>query len=455
MGLEMGIAWGGLPIEMRTKWREYDCNNVTPWERSKENRQKWCDAVRIKLRGSRTSHAVQRKAKLYNCYFEEDTKPSLPLSYVRSSGNQERDCLRVHGVHNCGRFVSVHWHGRFGNRVFQYAFLCEAARRYAPSIVYLTSNWEGTILFDIEQCPVLILPEELSNPFNEIFSSVKGSKKEKNERVGGLFDEYSKLNPFFGESPKAWQFLERTEPSRNKLGNVNVWINSLRMMYSGSIFEKMDRGHLMRLLSWSDHVRSSKIFKILKAEARTYDVAQLRRDDVLNVQRHDGTCKDYCVISIQSYKNAMKDRGIDVDSVIWVSDDSKISTKQPWHDEMNRVIRSLPQKHWQYPTGEPYVPDYMFHFFPDLLLMSLSRRFFRAPSSFGFWGGFLSQINSCSYVYSVDMHHCERGDLVKRIPTRKSDKKAYEYHCPFTASNSNHFVLAGRENEPFDDITWG
>ena len=119
----------------------------------------------------------------------------------------------------------------------------------------------------------------------------------------------------------------------------------------------------------------------------------------------------------------------------------------------NRVLRSLDNKYWQYPTGER-VPDYMYKFFLDLLLMVFSRRFFRAGSSFGFWGGFLNQINpGCSYVYSVDMHQCERGELVRREGQNR--KKNTREESPFVASNANHWVLRGKERVPYDEVTWG
>jgi len=455
--LLMGVSWGKLPSEDRETWERFNCNERTPWELSKENKEQWCDAVRSSLRGS-VSIAVRKKASVFKCGGFTDKKSTAPppVSYRRSSGNFHTDCLSVHGVKKCGRIISVHWHGRFGNRVFQYAFLCEAARRYAPSIVYLTSDWEGTVLFDITQCPVLVLPDALSNPFNDIFSTVKGTVIEKEKRVTNLFKKYSNSNPAFGSAvPQVWKNLAKKEPPRNKFGHVDAWLNSLSMMYLDSIFRKMDRGYVMQLLRFSDHVRDSKIFKTLSSMARTYDLAQLRRDDVLNVQKPDGTCGSYCVISLKSYENAMADRDINSKDVVWVSDDSKLRTVQSWHNDLSDAMSSLSNKYWQYPTGEQYIPDYMYSFFPDLLLMTFARRFFRAGSSFGFWGAFLNQINpGCSYVYSVDMRQCDRGDLVKRLGQNKK-RKAYEYHCPFIASNANHWVLRGKERVPYDDVTWG
>ena len=318
--------------------------------------------------------------------------------------------------------------------------------------MYLVSNWEGTVLFDITQCPVLVLPNALSDPFSEIYSTAKGSRPEKQRRVAKLFKTYVNSNPSFGSAPRQWSDMAKREPSKNRRGHVNVWLDSLQMMYLESIFKKMDRGNIMRMLRFSDHVRESKIFKLLSPIARTYDLAQLRRDDVLNVQKPDGTCGSYCVISMQSYENALSDRDIQSKDVVWVSDDPKLRTRQSWHSDLDRVLRSLDNKYWQYPTGERYVPDYMYNFFPDLLLMVFSARFFRAGSSFGFWGGFLNQINpGCSYVYSVDMHQCDRGELVRREGQNRN-KKAYEYHCPFVASNANHWVLRGKERCSYDEV---
>ena len=117
-----------------------------------------------------------------------------------------------------------------------------AARRYAPSIVYLVSNWEGTVLFDITQCPVLVLPNALSDPFSEIYSTAKGSRPEKQRRVAKLFKTYVNSNPSFGSAPRQWSDMAKREPSKNRRGHVDVWLDSLQMMYLESIFKKMDRG---------------------------------------------------------------------------------------------------------------------------------------------------------------------------------------------------------------------
>ena len=123
--LAMGVRWGTLPPQDQKKWERFDCNNRTPWERSTENKRQWCDLVRTGLRGS-MSGAVKRKARIFGCKdFREKTKASFPppVAYDVSSGSAQTDCMHVHGVKECGRIISVHWHGRFGNRVFQYAFV--------------------------------------------------------------------------------------------------------------------------------------------------------------------------------------------------------------------------------------------------------------------------------------------------------------------------------------------
>ena len=44
------------------------------------------------------------------------------------------------------KIVLLHWIGRFGNRMFQYAFGCSYAKRY-NCIFYIPSEWEGSIIF--------------------------------------------------------------------------------------------------------------------------------------------------------------------------------------------------------------------------------------------------------------------------------------------------------------------
>ena len=57
---------------------------------------------------------------------------------------------------NPNKLVLLQWIGRFGNRMFQYAFGCSYAKRY-NCIFYLPSEWEGTIIFKPNQIKELEL----------------------------------------------------------------------------------------------------------------------------------------------------------------------------------------------------------------------------------------------------------------------------------------------------------
>ena len=43
--------------------------------------------------------------------------------------------------------MNLHWIGRLGNRLFQYAFMMDYANKHPNCTVYLPSEWEGDSLF--------------------------------------------------------------------------------------------------------------------------------------------------------------------------------------------------------------------------------------------------------------------------------------------------------------------
>jgi hypothetical protein len=56
---------------------------------------------------------------------------------------------------NQNKIVLLHWIGRFGNRMFQYAFGCSYAKKF-NCIFYIPSEWEGTVLFtQPEYCKII------------------------------------------------------------------------------------------------------------------------------------------------------------------------------------------------------------------------------------------------------------------------------------------------------------
>ena len=64
------------------------------------------------------------------------------------------------------KIVLLHWIGRFGNRMFQYAFGCAYAKKYDCTF-YIPSNWEGDLLFARNKYCKIIPDDELRLRINQ------------------------------------------------------------------------------------------------------------------------------------------------------------------------------------------------------------------------------------------------------------------------------------------------
>lgn len=168
----------------------------------------------------------------------------------------------------CNGILICHWNGRFGNRLHQYAYASEYARRFDLPFL-LPSEWEGCRLF-AEQ-PHTVVPDDTlrlhlnqSHPSLDTLPARAAAIARYNDATGARF-EY--LNP--------------DAPEQVWCGKPAVFIDSV-CAYHPAIFNGMSAARLKDRFRFSEEVRRTDMFRRLEDQQGTYDIAHLRRDDVSN-----------------------------------------------------------------------------------------------------------------------------------------------------------------------------
>jgi len=321
-----------------------------------------------------------------------------PAIIARVQAKLAEDCQALGDVHGEGFstpderarlettdfILLLHWHGRFGNRMHQYAYGVTYTRLNGGKF-WLPSDWEGTRLFKIQHYEVLPsrgLRARLGQtkpPFHDVQYRL--------EQAQGVFPELSLIQPH--------------DPHENyRKGPRPVCFDSL-CAYHPSIFAAMSRRHLRSVFEFSDEVKSLDVYKRLEDRQGTYDIAHLRRDDVSNSTYNQTHYQGYSVLSKASYLAAFKKYGFDPAAIEWVSDDRT----GRWHVDRAPSVRGG----WRYPSGSEYLPGVIFDWVEDFLRMYFARTIFRANSSFSWWAAFLapharvfSPVIDKRHIYGVD-----------------------------------------------------
>lgn len=304
------------------------------------------------------------------------------------------------------KLVLTRWLGRFGNRVFTYAFAEHIASRFGLSI-YAPSEWEGSKLFRNAAKWRVITDDLLRLKVNQCLAPLDTVDYRR-----GAIDEYNRKS---GDELRMVDLENSSE-----YGCSNVAFEAL-CCWDSWIFAKYTRPELLSYLEFSDEVKSSQVYRFYESLQGTYDVAHVRRGDI--TYRTDSS--GYSVISLDSYHRAFETFDCDPDQVVFVSDDDSLRT--PKLD-----FRATPSDNsWDYPYGQQLMPHVFYPFFQDFLKMIFCRRLFRANSSFSWWAAFLAK----GQVYSPILR--DRIDY----PTKRR-----EIECQFEEGNEPHwFALEGEE----------
>lgn len=317
------------------------------------------------------------------------------------------------------KLLQIHWHGRFGNRMFQYAFGNCFAKKHEVKF-YMPSEWEGSILFTKSKYTNIIPDDNLRLHINQ-------SQKEMDNREYRVHatETYKKNNNDLS--------LELVTLKEQRIHNMkNLFYDDLDCMYVQHCFDLMNVKYLKQLFEFSDVVKNSEMYKDISSRAGTYDVVHLRRGDIAN-HNYKGA---HSMISKKSYIDAIIDNGYDPNSMIWLSDNVEEASdhfaKKYYKD------KHLGYNKWFYPTGEKHINnEIFFDFFPDFLLLYFARTIFRGNSAFSWWASTLSDAK----VYSPVMYS---------KPSEFKEKYYCQENVKFVLGNYPHYM--GSKEEGFVDI---
>jgi len=298
------------------------------------------------------------------------------------------------------KLILSHWHGKFGNRMHEYAFASTYAKKYGYSIEAF-SHWEGILLFKNPQYK-LLEEKELCEFLKDGSLSVEDRNKE-------ILKYYPEANYFDPHK------LENAYPSPA----CQVIFDSLSA-YNENIFLEMNSDFIKNLFEFSDLVKETDSYKHWESIKGTYDVAHLRRDDISNVEFNLNNIQGYSVISKESYFKAFEKFGFDKDNIEWVSDDFI----NKWHIDRPKTK----QMGWNFPEGSVYCPGIIFDWLDDFLKIYFARTVFRANSSFSWWACYLSPT---AKVYSP---------IVDKQLIYGRNGLTQEIDVEFSEGNENHWM---------------
>jgi hypothetical protein len=280
--------------------------------------------------------------------------------------------------------LQLRWTGRFGNRMFQYAYGATYMRLTGVEY-WMPSEWEGTRLFRQQRHKVvenaeiraaLLDPEEGA-----------ASNQKKMEAIWRHHPDAELFDAELAQDP----YLDRGYPVCHANGCV----------YNPRLLSGLSKEHLKSLCDFSDEVTRLDTYKRYFDMQGMYDIAHLRRDDISDAQYNRTHGQGYSVISKNSYLRAFRKFGFAEDSIEWVSDDYT----GKWHAGRKQRGRAG----WSYPTGSQYVPGVAFDWLADFLKLFFARTIFRANSSFSWWAGLLSPtarvfspVMDKRHIYGVD-----------------------------------------------------
>ena len=304
------------------------------------------------------------------------------------------------------KIVLLHWDGRFGNRRFQYAFVCSYAHRFGLT-AYFPSEWEGNVIFEPwSQCRVIsddTLRLCIIRP--EATAAMRADALRRYKEDTG--DEVMLIN--FGD--------------RSVIGRTNIAFQDLDCMYLTHCFKVFNTCLINRLFAFNAEVVRSDMYQFHFSRRYTYDVVHIRCGDIAQA----GYKGAHSSLSMLSYNRCLQQHSLT--DLVWVSDNESIRTFNPWHNS------SLGHC-WRYLTGEIPCPVVFFDFMPDFLTLVFGRTIVRSNSSFSWWA---CQLSRSSRVFSPV--------ILAKLPHLLNSY--YEMDAEFIQGNQPAFM------DVYDDIYLG
>ncbi len=337
---------------------------------------------------------------------ETGALPMKPFKVSHPASFPPHDSATPKSVHlqpAVPKIMMINWIGRFGNRMFSYAFGRQYATKFGHEFL-IPSEWEGSVLFK-ESGSKIIEDDELRRRLNQ---SIKA------------FDNFTE------RSAAVTQYCERTGYNLQYFnpelpgdyGKSNVYFESL-CVYAPHIFENYSRDEILGWFEWSDEVKSLDLYKRLEDRQGTYDIAHLRREDISSPAINAVRPQAYSVVSKASYLKAFAKYGFSPDHIEWATDD-RTGKWLPGNNDQKPAG-------WTYPIGSHRVPGIIFEWLPDFLRLYFARTVFRSNSSFSWWA---SCLNPRGIIYSPVLKE-------RRLYLKEDD----EIECEFVEGNHPHWVM--------------
>jgi hypothetical protein len=280
--------------------------------------------------------------------------------------------------------LQLRWRGRFGNRMFQYAYGATYARLTGLPF-WLPAPWEGTRLFK-HQPHRIVEHEDICAVLNTSDDNADHDQQ-KLRTVQAIYPTAVQMDVESASDP----YVTPGHPLCHANGCA----------YNERTFHRMSTRHLRDLCEFSDDVTRLDVYKRYEDMQGLYDVAHLRRDDISDASYNQTHPQGYSVVSMGSYCKAFAKFGFAKDEIVWVSDDYTGT----WH--VGRKMRR--RGGWTYPEGSEYLPGVMFDWLDDFLKLYFARTIFRANSSFSWWAAMLSPtarvfspVIDKTHIYGVD-----------------------------------------------------
>lgn len=322
------------------------------------------------------------------------------------------------------KIVLLHWTGRFGNRMFQYAFGCQYAKTYGCTF-YMPSEWEGTRLFKPNKHVAIIPDDTLRLHINQTHKD-----------MDTLDYRIKALNDYKTRTGDIVEFVVTNQ--KEHFGKTNIAFDDLSCMYFPHIFDMLEIEFMREIFEFNDVVKSLPMYNELLSYKGRYDVVHWRRGDIAS----PGYKGAHSLVSKRSINEAMarfpQDDGL---PVVFVSDDPHYRTRDASGMSFQKWYAKSSGHAWTYPVGEHPKEEIVFDWLPEFLVIMFARTIFRGNSAFSWWAAFFAQMaNQNTTVYAPV------------VRTKPSEHKGgfWEMDCAFVKGNFPQFM--GSKEEGFFDI---
>ena len=273
-----------------------------------------------------------------------------------------------------------------------YAYLFSRSQLF-NSKIYLPSHWEGNKLFNLDY--YLIPDQTLASLLNSSPSACRKCRLDI-------------LNNFNKKNSTNIKYIDAEDPHINYQSFDSPIAIESHCAYHKSVFKNMNKQDLLKLFDFNDFIKNLDIYKFLEDIQGTYNVAHLRKKDLLLAGN-----KTNGFVNFGCFYKAFKKFDINPDSMHWISDspiESPISIFNFKDDGFYKNYK------WKYPEGSIFDSRFGFDWLLDFLIMYFSKNLFRSFSSFSFWAGFLSMNrDSPTQVFSAKscMNKTSNAKIVK------------------------------------------